>query len=67
MKTETTETIEIDLNDFSKEELILLINMAHSKNMTFNECIVYIIKRALNEFETIERVRAERAASDTEE
>jgi hypothetical protein len=62
-----TETIEIDLNDFSKEELILLINMAHSKNMTFNECIVYIIKRALNEFETIERVRAERAASDTEE
>lgn len=62
-----TETIEIDLNEFSKEELILLINMAHSKNMTFNECIVYIIKRALNEFETIERVRAERAASDTEE
>ena len=62
-----TETIEIDLNDFSKEELILLINMAHSKNMTFNECIVYIIKRALNEFETIERVRAERSASDTEE
>jgi hypothetical protein len=41
--------------------------MAHSKNMTFNECIVYIIKRALNEFETIERVRAERSASDTEE
>ena len=62
-----TETIEIDLNEFSKEELILLINMAHSKNITFNECIVYIIKRALNEFETIERVRAERAASDTEE
>jgi hypothetical protein len=62
-----TETIEIDLNEFSKEELILLINMAHSKDITFNECIVYIIKRALNEFETIERVRAERAASDTEE
>jgi hypothetical protein len=62
-----TETIEIDLNEFSKEELILLINMAHSKDITFNECIVYIIKRALNEFETIERVRAERSASDTEE
>ena len=62
-----TETIEIDLNEFSKEELILLINMAHSKSMTFNECIVYIIKRALHEFETIERIRAERATSDSEE
>jgi hypothetical protein len=62
-----TESIEIDLNEFTKEELILLIEMAHSKDVTFNECIVYIIKRALNEFETIERVRAERSASDTEE
>jgi hypothetical protein len=62
-----TKTIEIDLNKFSKEELIFLINMAHSKDITFNECIVYIIKRALNEFETIERVRAERAAANIEE
>jgi len=62
-----TESIEIELNKFSKEELISLIQMAHSKDVTFNECIVYIIKRALNEFETIERVRAERSSSDTEE
>ena len=62
-----TESIEIELNEFSKEELIFLIQMAHSKDVTFNECIVYIIKRALNEFETIERVRSERASSDTEE
>ena len=62
-----TESIEIDLNEFSKEELILLIEMAHSKDVTFNECIVYIIKKALNEFQTIERIRAERAASDSEE
>ena len=62
-----TESIEIDLNEFTKEELILLIEMAHSKDVTFNECIVYIIKRALNEFQTIERIRAERAASDSEE
>lgn len=62
-----TESIKIELNEFSKEELISLIQMAHSKDVTFNECIVYIIKRALNEFETIERVRAERASSDTEE
>ena len=62
-----TEFIEIDLNEFTKEELILLIEMAHSKDVTFNECIVYIIKKALNEFQTIERLRAERAASDSEE
>ena len=61
------ESIEINLNEFSKEELIVLIEMAHSKNLTFNECIVYIIKKALNEFQTIERLRAERAASDSEE
>ena len=62
-----TESIEIDLNEFTKEELILLIEMAHSKDVTFNQCIVYIIKKALNEFQTIERLRAERAASDSEE
>jgi hypothetical protein len=62
-----TESIEIVLDDFSKEELILLIQMAHSKDMTFNECIAFIIKKVLNEFQTIERLRAERAASDSEE
>jgi hypothetical protein len=62
-----TETIEINLNEFSKEELIFLIEMAHSKDMTFNECVVYIIKKALHEFETLERIRAERAVSDFEE
>lgn len=62
-----TELLEINLEDFSKEELISLIRFAHSKEMTFNEFIIYIIERALNEFETIERLRAERAASDSEE
>lgn len=62
-----TESIQINLNEFTKEELILFIEMAHSKDMTFNECIVYIIKKALNEFETIEQLRTERAASDSKE
>jgi hypothetical protein len=62
-----TETLEINLDDFSKEELIFLIKAAHSKDMTFNEFIVYVIKRALNEFETIEQLRAERATSESEE
>jgi hypothetical protein len=62
-----TESIEINLDDFSKDELISLIKAAHSKEMTFNQFIVYVIERALNEFETIERLRAERAASNFEE
>lgn len=62
-----TESLEINLEDFSKDELINLIKMAHSKEMTFNQLIVYVIERALNEFETIERLRTERAASSSEE
>lgn len=62
-----TECLEINLEDFSKEELISLIRAAHSKDMTFNQFIVYVLERALNEFETIEQLRAERAASDSEE
>jgi hypothetical protein len=62
-----TESLEINLEDFSKDELIALIRAAHSKEMTFNQFIVYVIERALNEFKTIEQLRAERAASDSEE
>jgi hypothetical protein len=62
-----TESLEINLEDFSKDELISLIKMAHSKEMTFNQLIVYVIEKALNEFETIERLRTERAASSSEE
>jgi len=62
-----TESLEINLDDFSKDELISLIRAAHSKEMTFNQFISYVIERALNEFATIEQLRAERAASDSEE
>ena len=62
-----TESLEINLEDFSKEELISLIRAAHSKDMTFNQFIVYVLERALNEFETIEQLRAERATSESEE
>jgi hypothetical protein len=62
-----TETLEINLDDYSKDELIFLIKAAHSKDMTFNQFIGYVIEKALNEFETIERLRAERATSDSEE
>ena len=62
-----TETLEINLDDFSKDELISLIRAAHSKEMTFNQFIVYVIERALNEFETIQQLRAERATSESEE
>ena len=62
-----TEQIEINLEDFSKDQLIALIKAAHLKDVTFNQFIVYVIERAINDFETIEQLRAERAASDSEE
>ena len=62
-----TETLEINLDDFSKEELIYLIKTAHSKDMTFNQFIIHVIEKAINEFKTIERLRAERATLESEE
>lgn len=62
-----TETLEINLDDFSKEELIYLIKAAHLKDMTFNQFIVHIIERTINEFKTIERLRTERATAELKE
>jgi hypothetical protein len=47
-----TETLEIDLNEFSKEDLISLINSAHEKNLTFNELIVQLLSNFLAEKNT---------------
>jgi hypothetical protein len=42
-----TETIEIDLDSYDKDLLIKLISFAHKNNYTFNEAIVSIIKKYL--------------------
>lgn len=44
-----TETVEIDLNEFSKEHLILLITHAHEKNLTFNELITQLLTNFLSQ------------------
>jgi hypothetical protein len=36
-------TIELDLDSFSKEGLLTLIQYAHEKDLTFNEAIVSIL------------------------
>jgi hypothetical protein len=41
-------TIEIDLNSFSKEELTTLIQISVERNLTFNDLIVKILEDHLN-------------------
>jgi len=44
MKTETNDSvIEIDLECYSKDELIKLISYTHSHDITFNEAIVKVL------------------------
>lgn len=47
-----TETIEIDLSDFSKEHLMSLITHAHEKNLTFNELIIQLLTDFLSKQNT---------------
>lgn len=51
MDSETYSNIEIDLNDFTKEQLIRMIIAAHSNNETFNEFIVRTLTKAVDYFE----------------
>jgi hypothetical protein len=51
MKTDTeqkTETIELDLDSFSKEALLNLIQYAHKNDLTFNEAIVRLLTQIVN-------------------
>ena len=42
-----TQRVEIDLEQFSKQELIDIISLAHQKNMTINELIVFCLEKML--------------------
>lgn len=46
-----TEALEIDLEGFSKTELIHIITYAHEREMTFNQAIVDLLTKALSYFE----------------
>jgi hypothetical protein len=47
MTTINENTVDIDLDSFSKEELISLISFAHKENITFNEAIVKMLENLL--------------------
>jgi hypothetical protein len=44
-------TLELNLEDFSKEELINLILLTHEKDVTFNQMIEHILKTNLDRLE----------------
>lgn len=39
-----SESLEIDLNEFSKEQLIGMIQTANEKNITFNELFTWMLE-----------------------
>ena len=49
---EFMETIEIDLETFSKDELINLIELSVEKKLTFNDLIVKILEDYIKNFDT---------------
>jgi hypothetical protein len=44
-------TLSINLEEFSKEELINLIILAHEKDFTFNQIIEHVLKTNLDRLE----------------
>ena len=48
---QTMGTLEINLEEFSKEELIHLILDAHERDLTFNQAIERILKENLDRLE----------------
>ena len=44
-----TESVEINLADYTKEELIILISFCHRNNLTLNEALVKLLKSYLNQ------------------
>ena len=43
--------MEIDLEEWSKKDLISFIIFAHNNNYTFNEAIVYALESVVDRFE----------------
>lgn len=45
MSKETLASLDIDLNDFDKEQLIKIISYAHERDLTFNETVVELLTK----------------------
>jgi hypothetical protein len=50
-KNEKTECIEINLQEYTKDELIVMISYMHGNNLTFNEALAKLIKSYLNQYD----------------
>ena len=48
MSKENISALDIDLNDFDKEQLIKIINYAHERDLTFNETVVELLTKFID-------------------
>jgi hypothetical protein len=54
-----SESLEIDLNEFSKEQLIGMIQTANEKNITFNELFSWMLENFIKNNEQTNKQAAE--------
>jgi hypothetical protein len=45
MSKENLASLDIDLNDFDKEQLIKIISYAHERDLTFNQTVVELLTK----------------------
>lgn len=53
MESEKTTPIEIELADFSKEDLIAILVAMHERDLTFNEFIVASLEAMIDQYKEI--------------
>lgn len=54
MSKENLSELDIDLNDFDKEQLIKIISYAHERDLTFNETIVELLTKFIEYNKTLD-------------
>jgi len=54
-KGDNANTVEIDLSDFGKDELVGILHEMHERDMTFNEFIVYTLEEMIRRDNGTER------------
>ena len=54
MSKENLSALDIDLNDFDKEQLIKIISYAHERDLTFNETVVELLTKFIEYNKTLD-------------
>ena len=54
MNEENISALDIDLNDFDKEQLIKIISYAHERDLTFNETVVELLTKFIEYNKTLD-------------